>query len=133
MNVKKTKEVIIDFRRKPTEMAPMLIHGSEVEIVESFKFLGTTISNDLKWSINVDIIVKKAQQRLFFLRLLRRFRVSQELLVEFYRAVVECVLTLFITAWYGNTTAVDRRRLNRVVKTATKITRAKLPTFDHVY
>ena len=75
MNVKKTKEVIIDFRRKPTEMAPLLINGGELEIVESFKFLGTTISNDLKWSINVDIILKKAQQRLFFLRLLRRFGV----------------------------------------------------------
>ena len=92
LNVKKTKEVIIDFRGKPTQMAPLLFDGSEVEIVESFKFLGTTIS-DLKWSINVDIIVKKAQQRLF-LRLLRNFRVSQELLVKFYRAVVESVLTL---------------------------------------
>ena len=87
----------------------------------------------IKWSINADIILKKAQQRLFFLRLLRHFRVSQELLVKFYRAVVESVLTLSITAWYGNTTAVDRRRLNRVVNTATKITRAKLPTLDGLY
>ena len=56
--MKKTKEVNIDFRRNPTEMAPQLVNGSEVEIVESFKFLETTISNDLKWSINVDIIVR---------------------------------------------------------------------------
>ena len=59
LNVKKTKEVIIDFWRKPTEIAPLVINGSEVEIVESFEFHEKTISNDLEWSIHVDIIVKK--------------------------------------------------------------------------
>ena len=43
LNVKTTKK---DFRRNPTEMASLLINGDEVEIVEPFKFLGTTISND---------------------------------------------------------------------------------------
>ena len=43
------------------------------------------------------------------------------------------VCSFSITVWYGNTTADDRKRLNRVVKTATKITRAKLPTFDELY
>ncbi len=36
--------------------------------VKSFRFLGTTISQDLKWDNQVDSIVKKAQQRLYFLQ-----------------------------------------------------------------
>ncbi len=42
--------------------------NSTVTTVESFRFLGTTISQDLKWDIHIDSIVKKAQQRLHFLR-----------------------------------------------------------------
>ncbi len=40
---------------------------STVTAVESFRFLGSTISQDLKWDIHIDSIVKKAQQRLNFL------------------------------------------------------------------
>ena len=44
-----------------------MIDGRTVEIVQHFKFLGSTISSYLKWELNVVNIVKKAQQRLYFL------------------------------------------------------------------
>ena len=40
-----------------------------MEKVEGFKFLGIHITDKLKWSTHTDSIVKKAQQRLFNLRL----------------------------------------------------------------
>jgi hypothetical protein len=40
VNVIKTKEVIVDYRKKRTEHASILIDGSAVEQVENFKFLG---------------------------------------------------------------------------------------------
>ncbi|KAI2647800.1 hypothetical protein H4Q32_031264 [Labeo rohita] len=45
--------------------------------VETFKFLGFTISQDLKWDTHIDSIVKKAQQRLHFLRQLMKFNLPQ--------------------------------------------------------
>ena len=111
----------------------MVINGSEVEIVTQFKFLGVTISNDLKWEINTDQIVIKAQQRLYFMRRLRSFCVSQTLLVNFYRAVVESVLTQSFTVWYGSLTVDDRRRLDRIVRTASLIAGCELPTLDGLY
>ncbi len=39
--------------------------------VELFRFLGTAISQDLKWDNHIESIVKKAQQRLYFLRQMR--------------------------------------------------------------
>ncbi len=42
--------------------------NSTVTAVKSFRFLGATFSQDLKWDIHIDSIVKKAQQRLYFLR-----------------------------------------------------------------
>ncbi len=41
--------------------------------VAPYSIFGTTISQDLKWDIHIDSIVKKAQQRLYFLRQLRKF------------------------------------------------------------
>ena len=133
LNVKKTKEIIVDFRRNPTEIVPLVINGSEVEIVQQFKFLGINISSDLKWEINTDQIVKKAQQRLYFMRRLRSFHVSQELLVKFYRAVIESVLTQSFTVWYGNTTVDDRRRLNRILRAASRVAGCNLPSLDSLY
>ena len=50
LNVNKTKEMIVDYRNKWTEHAPILIDGAVVEQVESFKFLGVNITNKLSWS-----------------------------------------------------------------------------------
>ena len=50
LNVIKTKEMIVDYRKKRTEHALILIDGAAVEQVESFKFLGVHITNKLTWS-----------------------------------------------------------------------------------
>ncbi len=84
LNTLKTAEMIVDFRRNPPVLLPLTIMNSTVTAVESFRFLGTTISQDLKWVNNIESIVKKAQQRLYFLRQLRKFNLSQELLKQFY-------------------------------------------------
>ena len=39
----------------------LVIDGRTVEIVQHLKFLGSTISSNLKWERNVVNIVKKAQ------------------------------------------------------------------------
>ncbi len=67
-NTLKTVEMIMDFRRNPPALPPLTIMNSTVTAVESFRFLGTTISQDLKWDNHIEFIVKKAQQRLYFLR-----------------------------------------------------------------
>jgi hypothetical protein len=133
LNVNKTQEFVIDFRKNPAAIAPLVINGSEVEIVKCFKFLGVHLSSDLKWGCNADSIVKKGQQRLFFLRQLRSFHVSQPLLLKFYRAVIESVLTQSMIVWWGNATADDRKRISRIVRTASKIIGCQLPSLDELY
>ncbi len=73
LNTLKTVEMIVDFRRNRPALPPLTIMDSTVAAVESFRFLGTTISQDLKGDNHIDSIVKKAQQRLYFLRQLRKF------------------------------------------------------------
>ena len=83
--------------------------------------------------MNTTQLVKKAQQRLYFLRRLRKFGMSAEILRNFYICVVESILTSCITVWYGSASVMDRKRLQRVVKTAERIIRTPLPSLKSIY
>ena len=62
LNVSKTKEMVFDVKKKKTPLVPLSITGEVVEEVKAFKFLGTTISSDLKWDENFSSAIKKAHQ-----------------------------------------------------------------------
>ena len=113
----------VDDRKRRTEHAPILIDGAVVEQVESFKFLGVRITNKLEWS----------RQSLSPLRKLKRFGMGTEILKTFYSCNIESILTGCITAWYGNCSVLDRKALQRVVRTAQYITGAKLPAIQDLY
>ena len=51
--VSKTKELIVDYRKRKAEHAPIHINGAVVEWVESFKFLSVHITNKLSWSKHI--------------------------------------------------------------------------------
>jgi hypothetical protein len=50
LNVSKTKELIVDYKKRKAEQAPINIEGAVVERVESFSFLCVHITNKLSWS-----------------------------------------------------------------------------------
>jgi hypothetical protein len=94
LNVIKTKEMIVDYRKKRTEHALILIDGAAVEQVESFKFLGVHITNKLEWSRHTKTVVNRARQNLFPLRRLKRFQILK--MLNSY--TIERILTGCITA-----------------------------------
>ncbi|KAL3047971.1 hypothetical protein OYC64_022018 [Pagothenia borchgrevinki] len=55
------------------------------------------------------------------------------ILCNFYRCTIESILTGCMTAWYGSCTDLDRKALQRVVKTAQHITRTELPSMEDLY
>ncbi len=133
LNTLKTVEMIVDFRRNPPALPPLTIMNNTVTAVESFRFLGTTISQDLKWDTHIDSIVKKAQQRMYFLRQLKKFNLPQAHMTQFYSAVIESVLCSSITVWFGSASKSDIRRLQRTVRTAERIIGVHLPSLQDLY
>nr|XP_049595883.1 uncharacterized protein LOC125980593 [Syngnathus scovelli] len=133
LNTKKTNKLIIDFRRHSPEPTPLFINGERVERVHSTKYLGVHISDRISWSENITTIVKKAQQRLHFLRVLRRYNLNTDLLLTFYRSSIESLLTYCIVVWFGSSTAADREKLQRVVKAAQRIIGRPLPSLTDIY
>ncbi|KAG5276634.1 hypothetical protein AALO_G00107890 [Alosa alosa] len=68
LNAAKTVEIVVDFKRNPASLAPIILHDIPVNTVESLRFRGTIISHDLNWEHNISSLIKKAHQRMFFLR-----------------------------------------------------------------
>ena len=92
INVIKTKEMIVDYRKRRTEHAPILIDRAVVEQVESFKFLGVDIPSKLSWSKHNKTVVKRARQNLFLLRRLKRFGMGPQILKRVYSCTIESMI-----------------------------------------
>uniref|UniRef100_A0A803KDV6 Alkylated DNA repair protein AlkB homologue 8 N-terminal domain-containing protein n=1 Tax=Xenopus tropicalis TaxID=8364 RepID=A0A803KDV6_XENTR len=133
LNTAKTKELIVDFRRNKTDIEPLIIDGTNVEKVSVFKFLGMELEDDLTWSANIKGLLKKAQQRLYFLRILRKNHLPKNLLLAFYHCSIESILTYGLCVWFGGCTSKDAKALNRVVRSAEEIIDCSLPTLEHIY
>jgi hypothetical protein len=98
LNVNKTKELIMDFRKQQRENAPVHIDGSAVEKVESFKFLGVHVTDNLKLSTHTDNVAKAAQKYLFNLRRLQKFSLAPMTLRNLHQCQIESILPGNITA-----------------------------------
>ena len=118
LNVSKTKEIVIDFRTKPSPIQPLVIKGEAVERVHEYKYLGTILDDKLDWTLNTDAIVSKGNQRLHFLRKLRSFDVSRTIIQLFYKATLESVLTFNSLCHYNQLKVIDSERLARIIKSA---------------
>ena len=121
LNASKTKELRIDFRRKKDPLLPIAIKGSNIECVDSFKYLGVTFSADMTWSVHVDTAVNKSKQRLHLLRKLRQFNVSEPVLSLYYRSTIESLITYCLLTSHSNMRKKDMKRTTQILNQARKI------------
>ena len=121
LNVSKTQELIIDFRRHKDVPKECIIHNDNVEIVTSYKYLGTIFDDHLKFDVNTECIVKRGQQRMHLLRKLNSFSVRPFILCRFYQAFIESLICFSFICWFHSLTLKDRNSLNSIVKTCSKI------------
>ncbi|KAI3365896.1 hypothetical protein L3Q82_000881 [Scortum barcoo] len=66
LNVNKTREMVIDFRRKKMPSQPLRIRGEVVEEVEDYKYLGVVIDNRLDWKSNTGGCVQEGDEQTLF-------------------------------------------------------------------
>ncbi|KAK3536977.1 hypothetical protein QTP86_029474 [Hemibagrus guttatus] len=133
LNSIKTVEMIVDFMKDPAPLPPVILCDSPVTSVESFRFLGTTITQELKWEQNTRSLTKKTQQRMYFLRQLKKFLLPVKMLVNFYTAIIESILTSSITVWFAAAIARDKANLQRVIHSAEKVIGCSLPSLQELY
>ena len=96
LNTTKTKALLFGGGRTTQPPKPIFIDTQEVETVKCFKYLGTLLDESLSFCDLVDYVYKKVQQRLFLLRKVNSFDVSQHILQLVYRSLLESVLSFNI-------------------------------------
>ncbi|TWW73670.1 hypothetical protein D4764_15G0010660 [Takifugu flavidus] len=132
LNVTKTKEMVVDFRKSKSPPSPVCISGKEVELVPSYRFLGVQLDNKLEWSTNTDAVYKKAMSRLYFLRRLRSFSVCSRMLHMFYQSVLASTIFFAAVCWGAGIKAKDANRLNKLIKKAGSVVGCRLDNLDEV-
>jgi hypothetical protein len=133
LNVLKTKELIVcNLRDNPTH-PKLTINGSDVEQVESFKYLGTILDKKLRFSENTSHTTKKARKRLYIMKKLYAMHVSKSLRIQCYRTFIECIFLYHLPTLYGHLSNISRMAINRVIDLAAYLGDCQFQHIDSIY
>ena len=70
---------------------------------------------------------------MYFLRQLKKFKLSKSMMVQFYTAIIESILTLSVIIWFPAATVKDKARVERVIRAAERVTGSALPSLKSLY
>ena len=121
LNYKKTKIIVFNPCKSIDFMPEIPMNGNNLEVVSEIKLLGLTIRSDLKWTTNTQIMIAKANKRLWILRRLKNLGAKESDLVEVYVKQIRCVLELAVPAWQSSITKEEKINIERVQKSACHI------------
>ena len=91
--------VINPLQYTPFPLVPLGIMGTRIERVHSYKILGIIVSHDLTWNAYVDYISKRANKRLYAIRILKKACVPKGDIVKVHRSLVRSILQYAVPAW----------------------------------
>ena len=100
--------------------SPIIAGNNTIQSVSSYKLLGVIISSDLSWNRHVEYVAKKANKRLYSLRILKRCGIPQSSLVKVYLSLIRPVLEYAVPV-LQNLTQVLACSLENVQKRALRI------------
>ena len=78
--------MLISSSRAPLQIDPITIEN--ITRISTTKLVGVHIQEDRKWDIHVDEIAKKASKKLYFLSQIRKVKVSESDLLQFYKSAI---------------------------------------------
>ena len=134
LNVKKTKEIIFDFRKKKMSQnaSPITIKDDSVEIVNNYKYLGCIIDSNLKWDDHVLNQVKKVNKRMYHLNFLKKFNVDCNIVALFYNSVISSVISYGMSCWFPGITDKNKKLLDKPRKRGVRLTESNLKSHQEI-
>ena len=112
VNVDKTK-VIVFSKRKIRRNAKFLLYGSELEIVDSYPYLGLLFNFNGKFTVSKKRLSEQAQKALFALyRKLRNISIPVDLQLKLFDTLIEPILLYACEIWgYENVEILEKIHL----------------------
>ena len=100
LNPIQCKEMFINFLHNSNFLLkPIIIGDNVIERVTSYKILGVFKDSDLKWNSHVEYILKKACNKMYSLRVLRRADVNYANILKVYLTKLRQVLEYAVPVW----------------------------------
>lgn len=109
LNDKKTKEVIVDFRKSKNVGQPVNINGTDIERASHYKYLGVIIDNKLSLTQHVEQQKLKMSKRMYCVKRLRRAGVSRHLVTTAYNSFVGSLINYCSHVFFSFISNKDRR------------------------
>ena len=97
LNGQKTKYMVIGRKRTQTDLQ-VTVNNIILEMVKSFKYLGSVINCDLTWGENTNVLKPRLQSALHLFRFLRHSFAIEHLII-FYKAYFESLLRFGLCFW----------------------------------
>ena len=123
LNASKTKAFMINYSKNYQFIPRLRVPGSnaDLEVVDTVKLVGVTLTADLKFHDHVSNIVKTGNGKLWMIRRLKEFGISKTELIEIYTMFIRSRLEYCVPAWNASLTQDDKEDLERIQKTVLKI------------
>ena len=121
INQKKAKTMIFNYTENHQFTTRLLLKNEIVEVTDSTRLLVTIITNDIKWDLNTENIVKKANARMELLRRVVSFGTPVEDLKTIYILFIRSILEQSSPVWHSSITEENKDDLERIQKSAVKI------------
>ena len=114
VNPGKSKFMVVNFTENYQFSTRLLLDGKLMENVSETRLLGVTISDDLTWQTNTDLIIKQAYKRMILLQRLYSFRLPIEEMVEIYTLYIRSILESSAVVWHSSITQAEQTLIERV-------------------
>ena len=122
INPQKTKIISFNKSRKydfPPELR--LSNGEILEVVKEVKLVGVVVDKTLSWQKNTDYICKRAIQKLWTIRRLKKLSLDIFTLIDVYKKEVRSLLEHAVPVWHSGLTKRQAAQIEKVQKTAFRV------------
>ena len=96
---KKTKAMIFNFTNNYQFTTRLQLKGSNVEIVDKMKILGTIVNNQLTWDDNCNQLIRKVNSRMQLIRGVQSFGATTEEMVHIWKLFCRSILEQSCVVW----------------------------------
>lgn len=103
LSLNKSKTNVLKFyNRKKPDCSPLLrLGGNSISVSDSTKYLGITLSSDLRWQQHIDILSSRLTSICYMMRRLVPV-VDQEVLMKVYHGCFNSIMNYGIVIWGGS-------------------------------
>ena len=132
INEEKTKTMIFNFTNKFNFQTDLKLNYEIIETKNECKLLGTIVTDQLTWDINIKNLIKRSNARMQLLHKISKFGASVNDLKTIYISYIRSILEQSSNVWHTSLTSENEQNLERIQKTAFKlILKDKYQTYEN--